>query len=95
MNETKARPEQVFFADPSLDRIFGVVMALASEVHVMRDRMRTLEAVLGCQGVLADNALDSWKPTIEQAKAATADRDAFVAHLMDNLLGQQAARGPL
>lgn len=95
MSETKPRPEQVFFADPSLDRLFGVVMALASEVHVMRDRMRALEAVLGRQGMLAEGALDHWTPTAEQAKAAASDRDAFVAHLMDNLLGQQASRGPL
>jgi len=31
-------PEQTFFPDPALDRAFGVVMALATEVWVLRDR---------------------------------------------------------
>ena len=32
-------PEQTFFPDPALDRAFGVVMALAQEVWVLRDRV--------------------------------------------------------
>lgn len=95
MSEMRARPEQTYFADPSIDRIMGVVMALAGEVYVLRDRMRVLEARLSEQGVLAPGALDAWTPTPEQALATQADRDAFVTHLLDNLLGQQAARGPL
>ena len=30
--------EQTFFEDPALDRAFGVVMALATEVYVLRNR---------------------------------------------------------
>ena len=33
-----SRPEQTFFADPALDRAVGMIMALATEVWVMRDR---------------------------------------------------------
>ena len=95
MSEMRARPEQTFFTDPAIDRIMGVLMSLAGEVYVLRDRMRVLEARLSEQGVLAPGALDSWTPTPEQAQATQADRDAFVTHLLDNLLGQQAARGPL
>lgn len=41
-----ARPEQTFFPDPGLDRVSGVVMALATEVQVLRDRVQALEAPL-------------------------------------------------
>ena len=95
MTETKPRPEQVFFDDPAVDRMMGVVMALAGEVYVLRDRVRCLEAALTGQGVLAPGALDAFESTQEQARADAQDRDAFVAHLMDNLLGRQSARGPL
>lgn len=95
MTETKPRPEQVFFDDPAVDRMMGVVMALAGEVYVLRDRVRCLEAVLTGQGVLGPGALDAFESTQEQARADAQDRDAFVAHLMDNLLGRQSARGPL
>ena len=30
--------EQTFFEDPALDRAFGVVRALATEVYVLRNR---------------------------------------------------------
>ena len=35
----QARPEQTFFPASALDRAFGVVMALATEVQVLRDRV--------------------------------------------------------
>lgn len=93
--EAKSRPEQTFFADPAIDRLMGVVMSLAGEVYVLRDRVRCMEALLVKAGSLQEGALDGFKPSAEQAQASVADRDAFVAHLMDNLLGKQMARGPL
>lgn len=45
-----ARPEQIFFPDPAIDRVLGVVMALATEVYVLRDRTRALEAQLAGAG---------------------------------------------
>lgn len=93
--EAKSRPEQTFFADPAIDRMMGVMMALAGEVYVLRDRVKCLETLLVKGGALAEGALDAYKPSAEQAREMAADRDAFVGHLMDNLLGKQVARGPL
>ena len=56
---TGPRPEQTFFDAPAIDRLMGVVMPLATEVYVLRDR------------------------------------DAFVEHLLSNLLGQQQSKGAL
>lgn len=92
--EGRARPEQTWFADPAIDRTLGVVMALATEVYVLRDRMHALESQLAQRGAL-DIAQLSAEPSAEEAAARAADRDAFVAHLMDNLMGVQAAKGPL
>ena len=88
------RPEQTFFADPALDRAFGVVMALATEVYVLRDRLAALEAQLAARGLL-DRAALAAEPSPEEIAAHAADRDAFVEHLMHHLLGRQVARGPL
>jgi hypothetical protein len=86
------RPEQTFFPDPALDRAFAVVMALASEVYVLRDRLAALERQLAARG-LADRAeLDAEPPPDVLAQSA-ADRDAFVAHLLTPLLGESASRG--
>lgn len=82
-------PEQTFFPDPALDRAFGVVMALAEEVWVLRDRVAAIEAQLAERGALDREQL-SREPS---GDAHAAEREAFVAHLMQNLLGTQQAKG--
>jgi hypothetical protein len=88
----RPRPEQAFFPDPALDRALGVVMALATEVYVLRDRLFALERQLAGGGTL-DHARLAAMPSPEEALAAQADRDAFVAHLMAPVLGMQASKG--
>ena len=83
-------PEQTFFPDPALDRAFGVVMALATEVWVLKDRVAGLEAQLVARGMVDREAL-SREPADDVARE---EREAFVAHLMQNLLGVQQAKGP-
>ena len=82
-------PEQTFFPDPALDRAFGVVMALAQEVWVLRDRLAGMEAQLAERGVLDVSQLNQEPGRDDRA----AEREAFVAHLMQNLLGEQQAKG--
>ncbi|MEJ2119149.1 MAG: hypothetical protein P8Z76_00300 [Alphaproteobacteria bacterium] len=91
-HETGPRAEQTFFEDPAIDRVLGVTMALASEVYVLRDRLRALEARLAEAGVVAQDALDA-EPSPDELAANAADREAFVAHLMSNLLGEQVSKG--
>lgn len=86
------RPEQTFFEDPALDRAFGVVMALATEVYVLRDRLRALEGKLDEKGVIDRADLDA-EPGDAERLAAAEDREAFVEGLMINLLGKQQAKG--
>lgn len=88
------RPEQTFFPDPAVDRVLGVVMALATEVYVLRDRTRALEAQLDARGLLDGAALDT-EPDATSLAAARADRDAFVQQLMQPLMGQQVSKGAL
>jgi hypothetical protein len=82
-------PEQTFFPDPALDRAFGVVMALATEVWVLKDRVAGLEAQLAGRALVDRDAL-SREPADDVARE---EREAFVAHLMQNLLGVQQAKG--
>ena len=82
-------PEQTFFPDPALDRAFGVVMALAQEVWVLRDRVAGIEAQLAARGILDVSQLNQEPGRDNRA----AEREAFVAHLMQNLLGEQQAKG--
>jgi hypothetical protein len=89
LEERPMIPEQTFFPDPALDRAFGVVMALAQEVWVLRDRMAAMEAQLAERGVLQIDKLNEEPAGDPRA----AEREAFVSHLMQNLLGVQQAKG--
>ncbi|MEQ8348906.1 MAG: hypothetical protein RIB84_07875 [Sneathiellaceae bacterium] len=91
-NRDRPRPEQSFFADPALDRVFGVVMALATEVWVLKDRQAALERGLEARGIALRELLDA-EPDAAERSAMAAEREAFVAHLMDNMLGRQASVG--
>jgi hypothetical protein len=90
LEERPMIPEQTYFPDPALDRAFGVVMTLAQEVWVLRDRLAAVEAQLAERGVLQIEKLNEEPAHDERA----AEREAFVAHLMQNLLGVQQAKGP-
>ncbi len=87
------KPEQTFFADPAIDRLLAMVMTLAAELHVTRDRLRSLEATLEKAGVVAPGALDGYRPDATEAAALKADREAFVAELMQQTLGMEVSLG--
>ena len=87
------RTEQTFFDAPALDRAFGVVMALATEVYVQRDRLRALERQLQEANVIKIADLDQ-EPSDAERQADALDREQFVEGLLINLLGSQQAKGP-
>ncbi len=88
------RPEQTFFDDPALDRTFGVVMALATEVYVQRDRLRALERQLQEASILNIDNLNG-EPSDAERRVNARDREQFVEGLLINLLGKQQAKGAI
>jgi len=89
----KERAEQTFFEDPALDRALAMVMTLAAELYVTRDRLRVMEAVLVERGVLECDELERFEvPETERANW-DADRDAFVKVIMESVRGTQVSKG--
>lgn len=84
--------EQAFFADPAIDRLLGVVMNLATEVFVLRERCAAMESRLVTQGALDADELAQEASPIEVHERST-ERQAFVDHLLEPLLGTQTTRG--
>lgn len=85
-------PEQTFFADPAMDRLMGVVMNLATELFVLRERCAAQEAQLCAAGVIDANALSA-EPDPRYAAQRLAEQQAFVTHLLEPLRGTQVSRG--
>lgn len=81
-------PELTFFDTPGMDRLAQMLLVMASELHVLRDRVRCLEFMLAERGQLDISALERFQPSDAQAATLASERDAFVAHLMEVLDGR-------
>ena len=54
-----------FNDDPAIDNVHAMVMALATELSVLHDRMDTMERVAAGKGVMLSDELDSFVPDQE------------------------------
>ena len=75
-----ARPS--YFSDPDVDRILGIVMAMAGEVAVTVERLDTLERVLEQKGLLDVAELAAYEPDEVVLGERMAWHQAFVARIL-------------
>ncbi|MCG8442646.1 MAG: hypothetical protein MI723_12645 [Caulobacterales bacterium] len=78
-----------FFADQDVERLMNIVMALAGELAVTRERLDTLERVLAKSGALQDGAVETFAPTKEEAEARGRWTQEFIARIL-RVLQQEA-----
>jgi hypothetical protein len=90
--KSEARAEQLFFDDPAVDGLMGVLMSLATDHYVLRDRVQVLEKQLIRAGHLDRAALEA-PSTPEETAAANDDAAAFANELLRPLLGLQETVG--
>lgn len=84
------REEQFFFEDDALDRAVGMIMTLAAELYITRDRCTVLERVLEAKGIIDPAEIDAFQTDPETRRADAADRDAFAASLLQHIRGKTA-----
>ncbi len=63
----------------SIAQLVAVTLRLAMEVNVLRERLRTHEALLSRQGLLSTEAVDQYEPS----KAEVAQRSAQARELVE------------
>jgi hypothetical protein len=73
------RPQ--FHADPAVDKLHGMIMAMATEMSVLYERVDTLERVAARKGVVLSEELDGFEPDAEAAGAREAWRQKFLERL--------------
>lgn len=79
----KARGERpYFFDDPSVDKVVAMVMGLAGEVAVLRDRQDTLERVLEAKGLVKRREIEDYKPNAQVAGARADWREGFLGEIL-------------
>jgi hypothetical protein len=75
-----ARP--YFFDDPSVDKVLAIVMALAGEVSVLRDRLDTVVRLVERKGVLSADDLETFLPDAPLRAERDAWRDEFLNRIL-------------
>ena len=75
-----------FLDHPTVDKVMKVVMALARETYVTRDRLALIEKTLDEKGVVYSKDLDEYQPTDEEQAAINQHRDEFVDSILKPLV---------
>jgi hypothetical protein len=87
-------PDLTFFPDPNVDRVLGVVMELAAEVYVLRDRLHTIEHLLERAGVLDRAEVEQYRPTEAERAVRLAERDALIARILAPMTAESDSPAP-
>jgi hypothetical protein len=87
-NAKGKRPQ--FYATPGLDEAMSMIMVLASELTVVRDRLDTVEKLAAAKGVMLDAEIEAFEPDQATLEARELRRQDFLARLF-YLARKQAA----
>ena len=83
-------PKDYFLGnEPSVDRVMKVVVALARETYVLKDRLGIVERKLDEKGVVTRADLDDYKPTADDEKEILETRDVFVESILSPIVAQR------
>ncbi len=87
------KAEQDFFKDPAIDRLMSMVMTLAAELHVTRDRLLIMEMKMENNQPITSGSLDAFRPDPIQKERLDAARQALSNELMFCATGVEASLG--
>jgi hypothetical protein len=74
-----------FFEEPGMDQVLSMVLELAAELWVVRERVFILEAVLMQQGVAAADAIETYVPTADEKAVLAKMRAEATANIFRTL----------
>ena len=71
-----------FFDDPQIDTVMGIVMALAGEVSVLRERIDTIERLAAAKGLFTQQDIEAYRPD----DAVDTERERWRAEYLERVL---------
>lgn len=85
-----ARP--VFFgANPDLDRMFAVIVAMAGEIAVLRSRLDTHERLAARSGAFDRSQVEAYRPEGPAVAERMADRQELVQRIFQPVVAETEA----
>ncbi len=87
-------PDPIYLENPVLDATVRMVVELAAQVWIERERRLALEAVLAARGVVGVDAIEGFKPDAAQAAALKSERARFIEDVFKDLRRIPVAPAP-
>jgi hypothetical protein len=81
----------IYFENPETDKLLAMVLALAEEVSVLRDRLDTIERLTQAKGLLAQAEIDAYQPDPQAAAERDQQRAAYIARILRIVQADKAA----
>lgn len=79
---TKAKGQRPYFlAQKQTEQVMSMVMSLAMELSVTRERVGTLECLLEEKGVLTREEINHYQPNSQEVAKRSVDTQEFLARL--------------
>ncbi|GAA5525429.1 hypothetical protein Maes01_01999 [Microbulbifer aestuariivivens] len=83
MAGTKARGKRPsYFQDVDVDRLMSILMAVAGELAVTRERMDTLERLLAAKGLVAREEIEHFTPDSDAARERGLWHQDYIARIL-------------
>jgi hypothetical protein len=72
----------VYFDDPQIDKLLAIVLALAGEVSVLRDRLDTIERLAQAKGILSIEEIETYQLDEQVAGERSRWRADYLARVL-------------
>ncbi|MBD2097964.1 hypothetical protein H6F90_23105 [Trichocoleus sp. FACHB-591] len=72
----------LYFENPETDKLLAMVLVLAEEVSVLRDRLDTVERLAQAKGLLSHAEIDAYQPDPQAAAEREQQRAAYIARIL-------------
>ena len=80
-----------FFADPNVERVLSITMAVAGELAVLRQRLDTIETLLEERGSIDKADIETFVPSAAQQEARGRWSQEYLARILRILQQEQEA----
>ena len=71
-----------YFSDPAIDKLLSMVLTLAEELSVTRERLDALERIIEDEGLLSRDKIDTFTPSPSAAEQRAIERERFIERVL-------------
>jgi hypothetical protein len=80
---TRAKGKRPAYLDtPADDRMLSILMAVVSEVSVLRERIDTIERLLDAKGTISRADIEHYSPDLDTGRERNVQTRAYIARVM-------------